>query len=147
MPEARLHVVGWPPGWVSPEIQHVGKGTLSVEPWLSSEELADRMARASVLVIASQFEVAPILLAEAWAVGLPVVVTPVGGLPALATGAATVVTRRTPEELAEGIVRALKGGKEVEQLVAEARRRAEAHRVDAVVGAHIALYNEVIQKR
>jgi glycosyltransferase involved in cell wall biosynthesis len=103
------------------------------------------MAKASVLVIPSQFEVSPTVLAEAWALGLPVVATAVGGLRALAEGAAVVVPRREPEALAAGIVRALAGGEEVERLVGEGRHRAEAHRAEAVAKAHLALYTELVE--
>jgi glycosyltransferase involved in cell wall biosynthesis len=103
------------------------------------------MARASVLVIPSQFEVSPIVLAEAWALGLPVVATSVGGLRAIAEGAALIVPRRT-EALAAGIVHALAAEGDVDQLVEEGRRRAQSHRAEAVARAHIALYTEVIQQ-
>jgi hypothetical protein len=68
--------------------------------------------------------------------------TPVGGVPALATGAALLVERR-PEALAESIVTAVRGGDEVARLVEEGRRRAEAHRPEAVVSAHLTLYEDL----
>jgi glycosyltransferase involved in cell wall biosynthesis len=146
VPEARLHLVGWSEGQAAPEVDAPHRGTLSAEGWLSTEELAARMARASVLVIPSQFEVSPIVLGEAWALGLPVVATPAGGLRALAEGAAVVVPKREPEALAAGIVRALAGGEEIERLVEEGRRRAEAHQAEAVARAHLALYTELVQQ-
>ena len=66
--------------------------SMAVEGWLSPDELADRMARASALVIPSQFEVSPMILGEAWALGLPVVATAVGGMRTLAEGAAILVS-------------------------------------------------------
>jgi hypothetical protein len=57
-----------------------------------------------------------------------------------------VVPRREPDALAAGIVRALRGGEEVEQLVEEGRRRAEGQRAEAVVEAHLALYTELIER-
>jgi glycosyltransferase involved in cell wall biosynthesis len=146
VPEARLHLVGWSQDEAPPGVDASQRGTFSAEGWVSTEELAARMARASVLVIPSQFEVSPIVLGEAWALGLPVVATPAGGLRALAEGAAVVVPKREPEALAAGIVRALAGGEEIERLVGEGRRRAEAHRAEAVARAHLALYTELIQQ-
>jgi glycosyltransferase involved in cell wall biosynthesis len=143
VPEARLQVVGWPPEHPLSGIDDQYVGTINSSGWLPSADLAARMAHASVLVIPSQFEVSPIVLAEAWAIGLPVVAVPVGGIPALATGAALLVERR-PEPLAEGIVEALKGGEHVGELVAEGRRRAEAHRPDNVAAAHVDLYNDLL---
>ena len=140
---ARLNVVGWPPGHPPPGIASPHRRSLIVESWLTSSELAERMIRASALVIPSRFEVSPIVLAEAWALGLPVVAVPVGGIPALATGAALLVERR-PEALAAGIVAALAAGDDVSSLVDEGRRRAEAHRPWAVADAHIALYEELL---
>jgi glycosyltransferase involved in cell wall biosynthesis len=142
MPGAHLNVIGWEPGQTPPGLPSTYQGSLVVENWLSSTELANRMARAAVLVIPSEFEVSPIVLAEAWAMSLPVVAVPVGGVPALATDAALLVEREAGA-LAEGIIRALAGGDEIERLVTEGRRRAEAHRADEVAGAHVALYDEV----
>jgi glycosyltransferase involved in cell wall biosynthesis len=139
---AHLHIIGWPTEQ-TPQRIPTPVGESLVEGWLSSSELAKRMARAAALVIPSQFEVSPIVLAEAWATGLPVVAVPVGGIPALATDAAVVV-KRQPEPLAAGIVAALLGGPEIDRLVTEGRRRAEAHRSDAVAEAHISLYDELL---
>jgi glycosyltransferase involved in cell wall biosynthesis len=144
IPEARLKVVNWPPGQMPPGIPSRHSDSVAVEGPLSSAELADRMVRATALVIPSKFEVSPIVLAEAWALGLPVIATPVGGIPALARGAA-VLTERQPEVLAASIVSVLTGGDYIDQLVAEGRRRAEAYRPDAVVTSHIELYKELLR--
>jgi glycosyltransferase involved in cell wall biosynthesis len=141
--DARLNIIGWPPGQTPPGISHRDQESLVIEGWLSSNELAERMVRASALVIPSRFEVSPIVLAEAWALGLPVVAVPVGGIPALATGAVVLVERH-PDALAAGIVAALTGGENIDRLVEEGRRRAEAHRADAVAAAHVALYEELV---
>ena len=55
-----------------------GGNAITFEPWLSVEKLTARMAKASALVIPSAFEVSPIVLGEAWALGVPVVATSVG---------------------------------------------------------------------
>jgi glycosyltransferase involved in cell wall biosynthesis len=143
VPDARLKVVNWPPGQMPPGIPSRHRDSVAVEGPLSSAEIAERMVCATALVIPSSFEVSPIVLAEAWALGLPVVATPVGGIPALATGAA-VLTERQPEVLAASIVSVLSGGEHIDRLVAEGRRRAEAHRPDAVASAHIELYDELL---
>jgi glycosyltransferase involved in cell wall biosynthesis len=143
LPEARLKVVNWVPGQMPPGIPSRHRDSVAVEGPLSSAEVADRMVRATALVIPSKFEASPIVLAEAWALGLPVIATPVGGVPALATGAA-VLAKRQPEVLAASIVSVLIGGEHIDQLVAEGRRRAKAHRPDAVASAHVALYGELL---
>lgn len=134
VPGARLHVTGWY-GAGRPDLGE----SVSFEGWVSARELEEHMARASALVIASEFEVSPTVLAEAWAVGVPVVATAVGGIPALATDAAILV-ERTPAALADGVVAALSGGERIDRLVAEATRRVERHRATAVAAAHTRLY-------
>jgi glycosyltransferase involved in cell wall biosynthesis len=143
VPNSRLNVIGWAHGQPLPVGLMEHRASLVVEGWISSRELAARMERAAALVIPSHFEVSPIVLAEAWAIGLPVVAVPVGGVPALATGAALLVDRE-PQALAEGIVAALAGGEQIDRLVREGRRRAEAHRAEAVSAAHISLYEELL---
>ncbi len=144
IPGATLNAVGWPPGEIPPGIPPELRQSVVADSALSSSDLADRMARAAVLVIPSEFEVSPIVLAEAWAMGLPVVAARVGGVPALATGAAILVERDV-EALRDGLVAALSGGEEIDSLVAAGRRRADAHRADAVATAHISLYEELRQ--
>jgi glycosyltransferase involved in cell wall biosynthesis len=142
VPNARLDVIGWKNTAAPPTIDG-DPASLTVAGWLSSADLADRMSRASALVIASTYEVSPIVLAEAWAVGLPVVATRVGGIPALATGAAVLV-ERDAAAIADGLIRTLTGGEEIEQAAEEGSRRATQHRADAVAGAHIALYEDLV---
>ena len=137
VPGARLHVLGWR-GSERPDLGP----SVHFEGWVSSRELEGHMARAATLVIASEFEVSPTVLAEAWAVGVPVVATAVGGIPALATDAALLV-ERTATALADGLIAALAGGEPIERLVAEATRRAERHRAAAVADAHVRLYERV----
>jgi glycosyltransferase involved in cell wall biosynthesis len=144
VPDAHLLAVGWPRGTGS-ALPGAGGNAITFEPWLSVEELAARMARASALVIPSAFEVSPIVLAEAWALRVPVVATSVGGLKQLVEGAGVIVRRREPAELASAIAEALAGGAAVQQLVDEGRRRAESHRAEAVVAAHLAVYKELVQ--
>jgi glycosyltransferase involved in cell wall biosynthesis len=144
IPDVTLNAVGWPSGEVPSGIPTELRQTVVVDSALSSSELADRMGRAAVLVIPSEFEVSPIVLAEAWAMGLPVVAARVGGVPALATGAAVLVERDV-EALCKGLLAALSGGEAIDRLVEEGRRRADAHRAGAVATAHIALYEELRQ--
>jgi glycosyltransferase involved in cell wall biosynthesis len=144
IPDASLNAVGWPPGELPRGVPPALQRSIVVDSSLSSADLADRMARAAVLVIPSRFEVSPIALAEAWAMSLPVVAARVGGIPALAPGAAVVVEREV-DSLVEGIVAALSGGEEIDRFVAEGRRRAEAHRADAVTTAHISLYEDLLE--
>jgi glycosyltransferase involved in cell wall biosynthesis len=141
--EARLVFAGWPADAAPPDFSPAARGSVSVGTWLSSDDLAALMARASLLVIPSRYEVAPITLAEAWAVGLPVVATSVGGIPKLARDAAVLVDPDSPASLASGVVRALNRGDDIAAFVNEGRRRAEAHRAGVVAAAHADLYREL----
>jgi glycosyltransferase involved in cell wall biosynthesis len=101
------------------------------------------MAQAAVVVIPSRFEVAPITLLEAWTVGVPVVATRVGGVPALADGAAVLV-EPDPGAIAAGLLAVLEGKAPVAEFVAEGRRRAEEATATRVAQAHIDLYDELV---
>ena len=140
--EAHLLLVGWE-GPAPATIPAGSRSSLSVEGWLSAADFAERLSRASALVIPSTFEVAPVVLGEAWALGVPVVAAPVGGLKGLAEGAALVPARREAVDFADAIVAALAGGEAVDQLVANGRSRAEAGRAAVVAEAHLTLYHEL----
>jgi glycosyltransferase involved in cell wall biosynthesis len=136
VPEARLHLVGWggdPPPGVALE---------NVEGWLDAAELSRRLARAAVVVVPSVFEVSPLIIAEAWAVGVPVVAASVGGIPAFA-GDAAVLVHREADALATAIAGVLTDAAGVDRIVAKGRERAEEHRLDAVLSAHLRLYGEL----
>jgi 2-deoxystreptamine N-acetyl-D-glucosaminyltransferase/2-deoxystreptamine glucosyltransferase len=117
--------------------------SIELRGWLSERETCEAMERAAVLVIPSRYEVAPLILAEAWASGLPIVVASVGGIPTLAAGAALLVPDADPPALAARIVDALRGGEAVAHLVQEGLSRAQAYRIDGVVDAHVNLYSNL----
>lgn len=135
VPDASLRLVGWPPG--APPISADAVEWTEV---LGPEALAREMASAAAVVIPSRYEVSPILLAEAWASGTPVVCTDAGGMASLAPGAAHVVPVESVDALARAIVDTLAGGSDVAELVATGRERADRHRANAVVDAHLSLY-------
>jgi glycosyltransferase involved in cell wall biosynthesis len=142
VPEAALELVGWD----SEEEPRVADG--SAVEWrgrADGREVADAMARASVIVLPSRFELAPIALGEAWAAGVPVVAAAVGGLPSLATGGAVLVSGESPDALADAVSGVLTNRIDTSDLVTEGRRRAEAWRAGSVVAAHMALYRELLQ--
>jgi glycosyltransferase involved in cell wall biosynthesis len=143
-PAATLAVVGWPSAGPAPDLDAAERESVALHPMLTSRELAELLARASAVVIPSQFEVAPLILAEAWAVGVPVVATSVGGVPTLARGAAILVDPGSSAALAAGLGQALEGGGQLDELVTEGHRRAAAYRAESVGRAHLALYNELL---
>jgi glycosyltransferase involved in cell wall biosynthesis len=137
--DTSLRVVGWPTDTAPVDLP----GAESTGP-LDPAGLAEELARTELVVIPSRYEVSPILLAEAWAVGTPVIATDAGGMAALAPGAAVVVPVDAPDALAGAITGALADPSSVGAYVSEGRARADRHRESAVVAAHLSLYRELL---
>lgn len=142
VPHAVLHVIGWPVA--GDDFLHMRAPEIEVTPILPAPAFAAALARAALVVIPSRYEVAPIVLSEAWAVGVPVVATRVGGLQSLGEGAAVLVPPESPAALADALIQELRTDSATRERVAEGRRRAELQRAEAVAQAHIALYSELL---
>jgi glycosyltransferase involved in cell wall biosynthesis len=100
VPEATLRLVGRPPAGPLPA---------GVEPAGEVASVAEELRRATLFVLPSLQEGFGIVVAEALASGIPVVVTPCGGPEELvrASGGGSVVADFEPATLAEAIVAAL----------------------------------------
>lgn len=142
VPYARLHAPGC--GVALASTPSAIRASIETGPYLSSDELAAAMRRASVVVLPSRYEAGPIAMSEAWASGVPVVAHAVGGVPAFAEGAARLVPRPDPTLLAEAITEVLIGTPLTPGRVAEGRRRADAQRADKVAAAHLELYEALL---
>ena len=138
VPGARLQAVGCTPAGVASDL----RASVETSPWLASAQLVDAMAEAAIVVIPSRFEVAPTVLSEAWAARTPVVATAVGGVPALATGAAHLVEGLSPAALAAALVRALESPEP--DFIEEGAQRAARHHEDVVVDAHLEVYRSLL---
>jgi glycosyltransferase involved in cell wall biosynthesis len=143
-PESTLRFVGWPA-----EASLAGTHAVETIDAVGPAQLATELSCASVVVIPSRYEVSPILLAEAWAAGTPVVATDAGGLAALAPGRARVVLPDDPEGLARAVNDALapESADMTAGLIAAGRERAESYRGRVVVDAHLSLYRELLEER
>jgi glycosyltransferase involved in cell wall biosynthesis len=104
------------------------------------------MSRAAVVVLPSRFDVAPTAIGEAWAVGVPVVAAAVGGIPALAEGAARLFRDSGPTALSDQIVAALSDDGAKSAIVEEGRRRAEAQRAERVAAAYVDVYESLLAR-
>jgi glycosyltransferase involved in cell wall biosynthesis len=142
VPEARLQALGFPGTHVL-GVEDGVASSIDLCGWATAEQTRDAMTRATVLVIPSRFEVAPTVLAEAWAAGVPVIATAAGGTATLAPGAAWLVPPCDHVALAEAIVEVLQGRRGAAQLVAAGSRRAQAHRRERVADAHLRLYSDL----
>jgi glycosyltransferase involved in cell wall biosynthesis len=141
IPDARLHA----PGCVeaADEIDGAIAHSIELDNWLSTDGLVHAMAEAAVVVIPSRFDLAPIALSEAWAARVPVIAAAVGGIPALATTAASLVHEEGPGPLAAEIVRSLTREGPT-GIVQEAYRRVQDQRGERVAAAHLELYESLV---
>ncbi len=140
VPHATLDVAGWPAAEPLP----AAFGSAKVGGWLSADELRSAFAEAAVVVIPSRFEVAPVIMLDAWTVGVPVVATSTGGTPGFAEGAAVLVAP-SPSAIAEALAGVLSGRIATGALVAEGVRRAAAATAERVAADHLDLYAELLR--
>jgi glycosyltransferase involved in cell wall biosynthesis len=138
-PGARLEALGFPAGYELPATDGIAR-SIHLRGWVSVKETRDAMEQAKLLVIPSRFEVAPTVLAEAWAAGLPVLATAVGGTPTLADGGAWLVPPNDHVVLAAAIVAVLQRRLPVADVLKAGSTRAQAHRREQVADAHLRLY-------
>jgi glycosyltransferase involved in cell wall biosynthesis len=113
--------------------------------FLPKPELAERMRRAELFVLASRFENNPCVVLEAMASGLPVVATRVGGLPELVDETSGILAEPgDPESIAARIGEALDRSFD---RAAIARRATERYGREAVGAALSAVYEEVVARK
>ena len=143
---ARLIAAGWLEGPRPLDVDPTVRDSISYEGTFPANQLVALMAEPSVLAIPSLFEVAPVILAEAWAMRLPVVAGAVGGIPGLASGAAALVPPGSASKLAERLIGVLRGYAGLDALAAEGCRRAESHSSRAVGAKHLSLYSELLRE-
>jgi glycosyltransferase involved in cell wall biosynthesis len=102
------------------------------------------IASADLLVVASDFEGAPLVVQEALALGLPVVATAVGRVPELVSSlVGRVVAPRDPVALGAALAE-LAGDAELRARMGEAAAHdRHAWTLDDVIDAHLDLYGEI----
>jgi glycosyltransferase involved in cell wall biosynthesis len=93
--------------------------------------LAELYRKSDLFLHVSWTEGLPQVLFEAFAAGIPVVATSVGGVPEAATGAAELVPPGDAQAVAEAIRRLADDGRRRAGLVAEGSARAREHTIEA----------------
>jgi glycosyltransferase involved in cell wall biosynthesis len=131
-PDARLLVVGEPLnrryGRALGELaQRAAPGAVRFERGLSDAQLGERYRAAHVLLSLSEHEGFCVPLLEAFALGVPVVARPAGGVPEVAGDAAVLVDDADPAVVAELLHLAASDAGLRRDLRARGLRRAEAY--------------------
>jgi glycosyltransferase involved in cell wall biosynthesis len=132
VPGARIVIVGSDPYASDPDYERAVRGAADVEHYGWVDGAAGLLRHLDVLVLPSYQEPFGTILAEAMAVGTPVVATRVDGLPEVVEDGVTgaLVEPGSPEDLARGVLRVLERR---DELGAAARSSASRFHVDAYV--------------
>ncbi len=140
-PDARLDLVGWdaPPPDLPGVMLPVDGSTLD------RRTASERIARATVLVMPSVFEVAPLAVIDAWSVGTPVVATSVGGMPRMVNGAGFLVPPGDPLELSIAILSALSRCNDANTFALEGMARMRSVDREKITDAYEDLYSRLVR--
>lgn len=108
-------------------------------------DIHELMAASDALVIASQHEGLPVVIMEAFAAGLPVVATTVGGIPQAVTDGVEgrLVAPHDHEALARAVVEVARDDASRQAMGAAAKRRAGAYDIRTAVGVQEDKYREL----
>ncbi|MGO9857645.1 MAG: glycosyltransferase family 4 protein [Acidimicrobiales bacterium] len=149
VPEARLEVIGGPPGlwpkWQQLADQHGVGGRVHYVGWKGLNEVLDLYARAAVVCVPTlREETFGYAAAEAMAAGRAVVATPTGALPELLADDRGFVSKSVdPTDLAVALRRALEDPERKSKTEQRARAFAESHFDREVVGRrYVELYHQ-----
>ena len=109
---------------------------------VANEEMRALYDRADIYLNSSRVDNQPVSILEAFACGLPVVTTDVGGIPYMVTGGDDALLARDddPAGLAEQMQLLLRDAALVERLVTRAKERVREHSWEKIYGGHRAVY-------
>jgi glycosyltransferase involved in cell wall biosynthesis len=146
-PEAELHLVGDGPlrAHVEQMIAQLGLGE-AVKVLGQRDDVPELLARASCLILTSDYEGCPFSVLEAMAAGVPVVATRVGGVPELVGDGVTglLVEPGSDDALADAVLQLLEQPDRARQMGVAARERARgAFSLDSAMRRIADLYEEV----
>lgn len=109
----------------------------------TDRDVARLMRAGGVLAVPSRYEVSPVVIAEAWASGLPVVACDVGGIRALDHGALSVCPPEDPAALADRLIASMSESRDLDARVARGMVLARSQRPESVAAAHLELYARI----
>ena len=97
--------------------------------WLPHQQVRDLLSRTNILVLPSRWENFPLTLLEAMAIGVPILTTPVGGIPELVTDGENglLVPPENPRLLGEAISYAMGNPDLMTGMAKRAREKVEAN--------------------
>ena len=107
LPDVRFVFVGKPLDDAIDVLREIASDNVEFTGWLSDDELHERYRRASVYVQASRHEGFGLAVAEAMLAGCIPVVVDVTAMPEVVGDAGVLVPTQRPEDVAEGVRRAL----------------------------------------
>jgi glycosyltransferase involved in cell wall biosynthesis len=107
---------------------------------VSAEQLLEEYASASVFVLPSARETSPISIAEAMAMGIPVIATDVGGVRELVGGGGHVIQLDDQRSFDDRLVELLADANSQQSLSSAARARAESFRAEVVAARVHSVY-------
>jgi glycosyltransferase involved in cell wall biosynthesis len=112
----------------------------------ATEDVLHHVAAADLLAVASDYEGQPIVVAEALALGVPVVATAVGRIPEMVDASVgRIVPPRDPVALAGSLVE-LANDSELRTRLGDSARTRSVRTLDDVIDAHVALYGRLLAK-
>lgn len=111
-------------------------------------DVADLMAASDIFVMGSAHEGLPVAIMEAFAAGLPVVATTVGGVPQQVREEVEgmLVPPGNPEALASALVKVAGDGDMRTKMASAAGERAAAYDIRAAMGEQEQTYQELVQR-
>lgn len=149
IPEATLHYAGSGPQEAELRQRAAAAGLAArvvFHGWMSRPDALGLMSTASVVVLPSSAEGLPMALLEAMARGVPVVSTPVGGIPALLSdGAGIILGVDDVGALADALLNLLRDPESARQLGASGRDRvASRYSTTQVVAELTRLFEDLL---
>jgi glycosyltransferase involved in cell wall biosynthesis len=140
--DLRLHTIGDGPNLETHRQLAVSLGLGDIVTFApTTDDVLTEIARADVLAVASDYEGQPIVVAEALALGVPVVATAVGRVPEMVNATTgRIVSPGDPDALGAALVELATSPELRAEMSANARRHHGSWTLDDVVAAHLAVY-------